>query len=93
VEVVIHSYRHRFGLIGDDPALHEIESLLAAQPAIHVPTIVLRGGDDGVDPAEATDTDAVHFTGTYARHILSGIGHNVPQEEPKAFAEAVLGLV
>jgi pimeloyl-ACP methyl ester carboxylesterase len=92
VEVVIHSYRHRFGLVPGDPALDDIERQLAAQPAISVPTVVLHGEDDGVDPADVTDADAVRFCGPYARHILAGIGHNVPQEVPEAFAEAVLSL-
>jgi pimeloyl-ACP methyl ester carboxylesterase len=92
VEVVIHSYRHRYGLVAGDPALAGIEARLAAQPRIAVPSIVLQGGDDGVDPPEAHDEDAPHFTGRYERRIIPGAGHNLPQEAPAAFAEAIRAL-
>ncbi|MCJ2144034.1 alpha/beta fold hydrolase [Methylobacterium sp. E-066] len=93
VDVVVHSYRHRFGLVSGDPALVEIEARLAAQPEIAVPSVVLLGADDGVGPPPATDTDAQHFTGPYRRAVVAGVGHNFPQEAPDAFAEAVLGLL
>lgn len=93
VDVVIHSYRHRFGGIASDPAFAEIEARLAKQPDITVPTIVLQGADDGVDPPQAADRDAPHFSAHYERRILAGVGHNLPQEAPGAFAEAVLSLV
>lgn len=92
VDVVIHSYRHRFGGIPGDPTLDAIEACLAAQPAISMPSIVLQGGDDGVDPPSATDEDAGYFKGAYVRRIVPGVGHNVPQEAPEAFAKAVLDL-
>ncbi|MDZ5453643.1 alpha/beta hydrolase [Labrys sp. ZIDIC5] len=93
VEVVIHSYRHRYGGIVGDPALAAIETRLAAQPAIDVPAVVLQGDADGVDPPRREDRDAPHFTARYERRILPGIGHNLPQEAPEAFAEAVASLV
>jgi pimeloyl-ACP methyl ester carboxylesterase len=92
VEVVIHSYRHRFGGIPGDPALDQIEERLAAQPDITVPAIVLQGEDDGVDPPEAVDSDAPHFKGPYERRSFAKAGHNLPQEIPDAYAEAVLAL-
>ena len=92
VDVVIHSYRHRFGDTAGDPALEDIERRLAVQPTIGVPTIVLQGGADGVEPAPAIDRARPHFTGFYRREILAGVGHNVPQEAPAAFADAVLAL-
>jgi pimeloyl-ACP methyl ester carboxylesterase len=92
VEIVIHSYRHRFGGISGDPALDEIESKLVDQPNITVPSIVLLGGDDGVDPPMTFDDDAPHFTGRYERQIVSGAGHNLPQEMPGAFVDAVVAL-
>ena len=92
VDVVIHSYRHRFGNTAGDPALDSIEARLAAQPSIAVPTVVLGGADDGIDPPEPGDADAPHFTGPYRRHIVPGAGHNLPQEAPAAFADAVLAL-
>jgi pimeloyl-ACP methyl ester carboxylesterase len=92
VEIVIHSYRHRYGGVAGDPALAAIETRLAAQPAIDVPAIVLQGDADGVDPPRREDRDAPHFTAHYQRRILPGIGHNLPQEAPEAFAEAVSSL-
>ena len=92
VEIVIHSYRHRFGGISGDPELDEIESKLVDQPNITVPSIVLLGGDDGVDPPTTFDDDAPHFTGRYERRIVSGAGHNLPQEMPGAFVDAVVAL-
>ena len=92
VDVVIYSYRHRFGAVAGDPAFEAIERRLAAQPGIGVPSILLQGGDDGVNPAKAEDPHVRHFTGRYERRIVAGAGHNVPQEAPAAFAEAVLAL-
>jgi pimeloyl-ACP methyl ester carboxylesterase len=93
VEIVIHSYRHRFGGIPGDPAFDSIEQRLAARPDITVPTIVLQGGDDGVDgPPKTTDRAARHFTGFYRRQLVAGIGHNFPQEAPEIFADAILAL-
>ncbi|WP_342109080.1 alpha/beta hydrolase [Methylobacterium sp. SI9] len=93
VDVVVHSYRHRFGLVPGDPAYGAIEARLAEQPAIPVPSIVLLGADDGVGPPPETDTDARHFTGPYRREIVAGVGHNFPQEAPDAFAAAVRALL
>ncbi len=92
VATVIHSYRHRFGLVAGDPAYAEIERHLAAQPAIATPTIVLQGGDDGVDPPSPADAVHLHFTGPYERLVLPGAGHNLPQEAPEAFADTVLAV-
>ena len=82
VEVVIHSYRHRYGYVAGDPAMAGIEAQLAKQPTIGVPTINLHGGHDGVGPAPEKDSQARFFTGPYDRRILPRIGHNVPQEAP-----------
>ncbi|MFM6986030.1 MAG: alpha/beta fold hydrolase [Hydrogenophaga sp.] len=92
VEVVIHSYRHRFGLVPGDPAVADIERRLAAQPAIGVPTISVDGTADGVRPWEPATANAHRFTGPRQHRILPGIGHNLPQEAPQAFADAVLDL-
>lgn len=93
VDIVIHSYRHRLGGIPGDPALDGIEERLAAQPDIVVPSIVLQGNVDGVEgPPEDVDQGAHHFKGFYKRRIVPGVGHNIPQEAPDAFAEAVLAL-
>jgi pimeloyl-ACP methyl ester carboxylesterase len=93
VEVVVHSYRHRFGYAPGDPALDEIEQALARQPAIGVPTISLSGKDDGVGPPSATDRHAAHFTGRYERRLLPGVGHDIPQEAPEATLAALRDLL
>ena len=89
VDVVIHSYRHRFGLVPGDPALEPIERRLAAQPPITVPSITLDGADDGVMPIGGTAHHAPHFTGGHEHRVVPGAGHNLPQEAPRAFAQAV----
>ena len=93
VDVVVQSYRHRFGLAPGDPALAGIEQRLAGQPAIAVPTVVLHGDDDGVDPVSQSERQGRHFTGPYTRQVVPGAGHNLPQEAPGSFALAVLGLL
>ena len=90
VDIVIHSYRHRFGGIPGDPALQSIEARLAKQPDITVPAVVLQGADDGVDPPDTVDHAASHFaTSFYERRIIPKVGHNLPQEAPAAFAAAI----
>lgn len=93
VEVVIQSYRHRFGLVPGDPAYAEIERRLAAQPAITVPTITFDGADDGVRPVAGATAHAHRFTGPRSHRVVPGVGHNMPQEVPRVFADAVLELV
>ena len=93
VEVVIHSYRHRFGLVPGDPALAEIERALARQPAITVPTLTFDGADDGVRPAAAAAQHGHHFSGPRSHTVVPGVGHNLPQEVPQLFADAVMALV
>ena len=93
VEVVIHSYRHRFGLVAGDPALADIERRLATQPPITVPSITFDGADDGVRPPAPAALHARHFTSTRSHRVVPGVGHNLPQEVPQVFADAVLELV
>lgn len=92
VEVVIHSYRHRYGVIPGDPHYDATEALLAARPKITVPAVVMQGRDDGVDPPAEADHDQQHFTGPYQRIVLDGIGHNLPQEAPAEFGAAIRSL-
>jgi pimeloyl-ACP methyl ester carboxylesterase len=93
VEVVIHSYRCRYGYAPGDPSLETIEQQLAAQPRISVPTIVLHGGASTLSAPESSVKHAPFFTGPYQHRIIPDVGHNLPQEAPDAFAEAVLELV
>ena len=93
VEVVIHSYRHRYALVPGDPAVEEIEHSLTKQPKISVPTVVLDGDADGVAPLGGSGHHYRFFAGRYERRVIPGVGHNLPQEAPRDFAEAVLSLV
>jgi len=93
VDVVIHSYRHRFGLVSGDAALAEVEAALASQPPITVPALTFDGADDGVRPPSAPSQHAHRFTGPRTHRVLPGVGHNMPQEVPGLFAEAVHSLV
>lgn len=93
VDVVVHSYRHRFGLVPGDPAFEDTERRLTAQPPITVPTIALDGEGDGVTRAGGARDHARHFTGRYERRTIPLAGHNLPQEAPREFVQAVLDLV
>ena len=93
VEVVIQSYRHRFALVAGDPAYLEIERRLAAQPVISVPTITFDGADDGVRLPSNASASGHRFTGPRSHRIVPGVGHNMPQEVPEIFAQAVLELI
>lgn len=93
VPVVIHSYRHRFGLVAGDPAYEEFEQQLATQPLIPVPTVVLHGDADGVHAAATSEHHDRFFSGPYQRQVIGDVGHNLPQEAPRQFADAVLSLL
>lgn len=93
VEVVIHSYRHRFSLVDGDPALEDIDRRLDGQPAIGVPTVVVHGSDNSVSPVASSESHQRYFTGPYERRVIPRAGHNVPQEAPAEFAAAVLSLL
>lgn len=93
VEVVVHSYRHRYALVPGDPTYAGIEAKLAQQPVITVPTITLDGADDGVRPPADASVHAARFSALRDHRVLNGVGHNLPQEAPQEFAMAVLELV
>ena len=93
VDVVIHSYRHRFGLAAGDPAYGELQRRLASLPPITVPSVTLDGDADGVLPASDGRASAAKFTGRRIHRVVKGAGHNVPQEAPEAFAAAVMELM
>ena len=92
VEVVIHSYRHRYGLVPGDPAVEKTERLLVSQPQIVVPTVVLHGEGNGVSPLGGSEHHHKFFTAAYERRVIPSVGHNIPQEAPHDFAEAVLSV-
>jgi pimeloyl-ACP methyl ester carboxylesterase len=90
VDIVIHNYRWRLGLAAGEAKYDALEQRLAAAPAIAVPTITLEGDANGAPHPEPASY-ASKFTGPYAhRTIGGGIGHNLPQEAPAAFARAIL---
>ena len=90
VDVVIQSYRHRYGYADGDPALEPIEQALAAQPVIAVPTISLCGADDGVSTPPDMKGDAAKFSARFEQRLLPGVGHNIPQEAPAETVRALL---
>jgi pimeloyl-ACP methyl ester carboxylesterase len=90
VSIVIHNYRWRIGLAEGEPKYDDLEKRLAAAPVITVPTITLEGDANGA-PHPESSSYAKQFSGRYAhRTIKGGVGHNLPQEAPQAFAEAVI---
>ena len=93
VDVVIHSYRHRFGLAAGDPQYAELQRRLAPLPAISVPSVTLDGDSDGVLPAGDGRASASKFTGRRIHRVVPGAGHNVPQEAPEAFAAAAVRVL
>lgn len=90
VAIVIHNYRWRLGLAESEPQYDELEKRLAQAPLIDVPTITLEGDANGA-PHPDPSAYAKKFSGRYEHRLITGgIGHNLPQEAPQAFAEAVI---
>jgi len=90
VAIVIHNYRWRLGLAQGEPKYDDLEKRLAAGPVITVPTITLEGDANGA-PHPDPSAYAKKFSGKYAHRLIKGgVGHNLPQEAPQAFAEAVI---
>jgi pimeloyl-ACP methyl ester carboxylesterase len=92
VAIVIHNYRWRLGLADGEPRYDELETRLATGPVITVPTITMEGDANGAPHADAASY-AGKFVGTYAHRIISGgVGHNLPQESPGEFAQAIIDV-
>ncbi|GGB02614.1 alpha/beta fold hydrolase [Puia dinghuensis] len=90
VAVVIHNYRWRLGLADGESKYDSLETKLATAPVITVPTVTLEGDANGA-PHPEPSAYAAKFKGRYVHHTISGgIGHNLPQEAPKAFADAII---
>jgi pimeloyl-ACP methyl ester carboxylesterase len=87
VAIVIHNYRWRLGLANGDPKYDDLENKLFAGPVIAVPTITIASDFDGAAKSGTAYRDK--FSGKYSHRIFKGIGHNVPQEDPQAFAQAI----
>jgi pimeloyl-ACP methyl ester carboxylesterase len=89
VDIVIHNYRWRLGVAEGEHEYDDVETWLAAAPAISVPTITLEGDANGAPHSEPS-AYANRFSGRYEHRTLTGgIGHNLPQEAPEAFAQAI----
>jgi pimeloyl-ACP methyl ester carboxylesterase len=92
VAVVIHNYRWRLGLANGEPKYDDLEKRLAESPAISVPTITLEGDANGAPHPEPA-AYAKMFNGKYEhRTVTGGVGHNLPQEAPQAFAQALVDV-
>ncbi len=92
VAIVIHNYRWRLGLAEGEPKYDDLEKRLAAGPVIAAPTITLEGDANGAPHPDAS-AYARKFSGKYSHRLITGgIGHNLPQEAPQAFAEAVIDV-
>ena len=92
VDVVVHSYKHRFGIVAGDPKFNLIEKDLSKQPTISVPSITIDGETDGVSGLSNITKIKQKFPSHVRHQILPNTGHNVPQEDPKNFSKAVLEL-
>jgi pimeloyl-ACP methyl ester carboxylesterase len=93
VEIVIHSYRHRYGAAAGDPSLKAIEQQLIGQPRITVPTIVLHGECDGVHPPGLSEGQEKLFSAHYERRVIPLAGHLFPREAPEAVIGAIRELI
>jgi pimeloyl-ACP methyl ester carboxylesterase len=92
VSIVIHNYRWRLGLAEGEPKYEDLERRLAQSPIIAVPTITLEGDANGA-PHPNPSAYALKFSGRYENRIIKGgVGHNLPQEAPEAFAKAVIDV-
>jgi pimeloyl-ACP methyl ester carboxylesterase len=92
VAIVVDNYRWRLGLADGEPQFEELEAQLATLPAISVPTITLEGDANG-SPHPEPEAYRARFTGPYEHRLIEGgIGHNLPQEAPQAFADAVIDV-
>jgi pimeloyl-ACP methyl ester carboxylesterase len=90
VDIVIHDYRWRLGLAEGEAQYDDLERKLADSPIIAVPTITLEGDANGA-PHPEPSAYAAKFSGKYANRIISGgVGHNLPQEAPQAFSDAII---
>jgi pimeloyl-ACP methyl ester carboxylesterase len=92
VDIVIHNYRWRLGLAEGEPRYDDLEQRLAQMPIVTVPTITLEGDANGA-PHPSSEAYAKLFSGRYAHRLIAGgVGHNLPQEAPQAFAQAVVDV-
>ena len=90
--IVVHNYRWRLGLANGEQKYDEIETRLAQGPVINVPTITMEGDANGA-PHPEPGAYGKKFSGKYEHRLIKGgVGHNLPQEAPQAFADAVVAV-
>jgi pimeloyl-ACP methyl ester carboxylesterase len=93
VGIVIHNYRWRIGLAKGESKYDDLEKRISAISTIGVPTITMEGDANGAAHAPDASFYRNKFTGKYASRIITGgVGHNLPQEAPKAFAQAIIDV-
>jgi pimeloyl-ACP methyl ester carboxylesterase len=92
VQVVIHSYRHRHQNAPGEPRFDAIEQRLAERPPITVPSIVLHGGEDTVDPPQQSESHMARFPAGTPRQVIDRAGHFMPRERPDAILAALASL-
>ena len=93
VPVVIHSYRHRYRNAPGEPRFDAIERRLAERPRIEVPSVILHGRDDGVDPPRRSEPHVALFPDGTERRVIPDAGHFLPREQPAAVVDALLALL
>ena len=93
VDVVIHSYRHRHGNAPGEPRFEAAEARLATRPPIQVPTLVLHGQDDTVDPVHTSEGEAHLFARGYSRRVIPDAGHFPSREQPAVVSDAVIAFL
>jgi pimeloyl-ACP methyl ester carboxylesterase len=93
VEIVLHSYRQRWGFAPGEPCYEEDEAVLRAAPPLAVPVQVLHGDADGATLLEATEGKEAYFPAGYRRTVLAGVGHFVQRERPAAVIEAIVAAL
>ena len=91
VDVVVHSYRHRYGLVAGDPAYDQTERAIEAQPVITVPTVIIDPTEETLASPDSRAEHETHFTNLVELHTVAA-GHNPAQEQPADFAAAILRL-
>ncbi|MCO8649437.1 alpha/beta hydrolase, partial [Burkholderia multivorans] len=92
IEVVLHSYRHRWGFVPGTPAYADDDARLNPAPVLSVPTLVLHGGADTCNHPDSSAGRERFFSGRYERQLLDGVGHFPQREAPAAVADAVLAF-
>lgn len=90
VDTVLHSYRHRYGLVAGDPAYAALAAKLVDQPSINIPAVLLWADQSFLPPV--SERDLQRFVGPFVYREMKSVGHNPPQESPAAFVDAILAL-